>query len=333
MQNSESTALLRNINIFHGSGEDPDANVSTNPPVATAGSAYDSPVDADRLIHEASTQYMQQAETISNYLKATGFGVANLSFSMSWPALEEYYDSLWRTELKNQGRDPATKRSPSQESNYQRVVTGVEQAYVDSWTELLGQNPNVFFVFSAGNNHFNLEDHEVYPAKMSLKFQNTITVVASDNYGDLTRFSNYGAHAANLGAPGVAVAGPAPGNLQISLTGTSQAAPAVAGVAAHLRQVNPLLSAADIRRILEATAEPRDYMKDKISSGGNLNAKGAIEAARKTALGYSLSSALANTLAMNPYSTTQKATNPLELELGDTWGWRAMESLSLPKYR
>jgi serine protease AprX len=70
----------------------------------------------------------------------------------------------------------------------------------------------------------------------------------------------------------------------LSLSGTSQAAPVVAGTVALMLQANPSLTPNAVKAILQYTAEARqDY--DEMSRGaGFLNARGAIELARGLAV-------------------------------------------------
>jgi hypothetical protein len=65
----------------------------------------------------------------------------------------------------------------------------------------------------------------------------------------------------------------------LSLTGTSMAAPMVAGTAALMVQANPALTPNLVKAIIEYTAESRNY--DALTQGaGFLNAKGAVDIAK-----------------------------------------------------
>lgn len=69
-------------------------------------------------------------------------------------------------------------------------------------------------------------------------------------------FSNYGLKKVDLFAPGVDVYATVPGNKYESLSGTSMASPATAGVAAVIREYFPELKAADVRAVLMKTVVP-----------------------------------------------------------------------------
>jgi serine protease AprX len=66
----------------------------------------------------------------------------------------------------------------------------------------------------------------------------------------------------------------------LSLSGTSQAAPVVAGVVALMLQANPTLTPNAVKAILEYTAQKYDGYNALTQGSGFLNARGAIELAR-----------------------------------------------------
>ena len=131
-------------------------------------------------------------------------------------------------------------------------------------------SPDVLFVGAAGN-----EGSSVTESNPATRFSlpNFLLVGAVDLAGARTAFTNTGPEV-TLFAQGVAVPGRLPGGAVLLGDGTSVAAPLVTNAAAKVLAVNPRLSGADMRRLLETTA-------DTNSSGDRLlHAARAVEAAR-----------------------------------------------------
>ena len=75
----------------------------------------------------------------------------------------------------------------------------------------------------------------------------------------------------------------------LSLSGTSMAAPVVAGTVALMLQANPALTPNLVKAILQYTAEHHANYNDLTQGAGFLNARGAVQLARDFAAGVSAS--------------------------------------------
>ncbi|MBF2025303.1 MAG: S8 family serine peptidase [Oscillatoriales cyanobacterium C42_A2020_001] len=135
----------------------------------------------------------------------------------------------------------------------------------------------VLFVTSAGNEGHNLDNSGEWKATLDLP--NVITVAAtnpSDQLDSEFSNSNYGLTTVDIGAPGAQIYSTVPGNSYAFYSGTSMAAPHVAGAAALLLAQNPFLTAAELRNILMTTADPVPDLAGKTVSGGRLNVYNAL---------------------------------------------------------
>ena len=128
---------------------------------------------------------------------------------------------------------------------------------------------------SAGNYGWDNDLYPFYPT--SYPESNIIAVAATDHNDALAGFSHYGAASVDLGAPGVNVYSTVPGGYGTK-SGTSMAAPQVAGVAALLAGLSPAADGACIRRALFKGVDPLPALAGRTVTGGRLNAYKAIRA-------------------------------------------------------
>ncbi len=97
-----------------------------------------------------------------------------------------------------------------------------------------------------------------------------ISVVATDNRDALATFSNWGNKTVHLGAPGNVIFATLRNGTYGTFSGTSQAAPHVAGAAALLlSRCN--LTAAGLKGVMITNADADSLLTDKTTSGGRLN--------------------------------------------------------------
>jgi len=134
-------------------------------------------------------------------------------------------------------------------------------------------------VVAAGNYTDDNDAIAISPSNGSTRFSNVISVAATDKDGLITDFSNFGAKSVNIGAWGKAVNSLAPAGMQVVMSGTSMAAPLVAGVAAKIRDLNPRLTAAQVRQLIERTGRKVGSLSGKTTSGAMIDPPAALAAA------------------------------------------------------
>lgn len=130
------------------------------------------------------------------------------------------------------------------------------------------------FVAAAANDGSNNDDQPVYPA--SYDVPNIISVAALDNRGNLASFSNYGKKTVHIAAPGVNILSSVRGGSYDTWSGTSMATPHVSGVAALVWAQEPGLSNLELKERILKSARPLASMRNKVSTGGLLNAYYAL---------------------------------------------------------
>ena len=134
---------------------------------------------------------------------------------------------------------------------------------------------DMVIVCSAGNASKNLQLNQYYPASFNLK--NMIVVGASDNFDEPTSWSNWGAQTVSVAAPGTNILTTQMGGGYWNVTGTSAAAPIVAGIACLLKTYRPGANAHQIARAISEEARQTASLSNKVSSGGVVSASGAFD--------------------------------------------------------
>jgi len=146
--------------------------------------------------------------------------------------------------------------------------------YSKPFEEVLSKSTAII-VAAAGNERKNNDEAPFYPASYDLP--NLLSVAATDNQDALAWFSNYGSTTVDVAAPGEDVYSTMLGGGYQYLSGTSMAAPHVAGVAGLIISAHPNLSNVDLVNIIKDSVDKKDGLNDKTLTKGRINAKTALE--------------------------------------------------------
>lgn len=143
---------------------------------------------------------------------------------------------------------------------------------------------DVLIIHASGNEGQDLDQMVIYPDRETSEGQTIaacwIEVGASGwkNDGNIAGvFSNYGKNSVDVYAPGIEITSTIPRSAYLDDTGTSMAAPVVAGLAAVIREYYPKLTAKQVKTMIMKSVEQVGVLKDKCISGGIVNAYKAFQ--------------------------------------------------------
>ena len=133
-------------------------------------------------------------------------------------------------------------------------------------------NQGVLVVFAAGNAGRDMDVQPQFPGA----YPQVVSVAATDHRDRRARFSNYGS-TVDVSAPGVDILSTVPGGNYQMKSGTSMAAPLVAGLAALVWSKNSTLTSQEVRTIVQDSCD--DIGAQNPGFAGDLGA-GRVNAAR-----------------------------------------------------
>ncbi|MDH3324708.1 MAG: S8 family serine peptidase, partial [Candidatus Peregrinibacteria bacterium] len=179
------------------------------------------------------------------------------------------------------------------------------ETFDQSMKDAIDAMPGVLVVAAASNESVDNDTTPMYPA--SYASSNIISVAATDPYDNLASFSNYGATSVDVAAPGKMIYSTyADGTDYQWLSGTSQSAPVVTGMAALALAKDPTLTPSEIRTALINTSDAKAALNGKCVANGRVNL-------------YNLLNSLETTPNVFPTQVTNLVATAGDTEIALTW--------------
>lgn len=213
-------------------------SVIGNPAARVMNTRFDYKISAvpEPMDEEVGAAIAAHAKQAIDYYKKNGVRVVNMSWRITEPQVE--------ATLATVEPDPE-KRKARAKVVFETAYKGLEEAMRNA--------PAILFVAGAGNEDEDVDFVRSFAAGINLP--NVITVGAVDSALQPAGFTSYG-KSIDLYANGFEIPAKVPGGADINISGTSLAAPQVTNLAAKLWAVNPSLSVAEVRQIIESAATP-----------------------------------------------------------------------------
>ena len=211
------------------------------------------PQPNDEARAEAMAKYVR--ETV-DYFRKNGVRVVNMSWRITEPQIAATLASVEPDPLKRKARAKAV---------FETANRALEESFRGA--------PEILFVAGAGNEDEDVDFVRSFPAGINLP--NVITVGAVDVALQPAAFTSYG-RSIDVYANGFEVPSKVPGGMPINISGTSLSAPYVTNLAGKMLAVNPKLTTAEVRAIIEETATAEGPRRLKV-----INPAAALERARR----------------------------------------------------
>ena len=257
-------------------------------------------------------EQMKLLEEIAAFVGGHQAEVANGSFGTGFNQAKMITDNAFRVVFQ---KDPTTEESND-------LATYFLDQLILAGRQMVGAAPNTLFVFAAGNDGSN---NDVYPTSpTNIDADNVISVAATYKYDIIAPFSNYGTRTVDVAAPGMLINSQIPGNEYLEVSGTSQAAPYVANIAAQIKDMNKNLTPKQMKEIIMGTVDLKSFLDDKVKAKGIVNMERALQAARLS-LGTDVQTAIAEArVSVDDVRTTTNKSN-----LGSLFGIQPIPLQSL----
>ena len=155
---------------------------------------------------------------------------------------------------------------------------------------LFGGCKNALVFIAAGNSAEDLDICTTSP--QGVPIQNKVVVAATNDNQKIADFSCWGKTKVDLAVPGVNIYATYPNQKMGYMSGTSMACPNALGMASLVLTENPDLTPVQLKKILMETVDKKDWLKDKVKSGGVINVERAVYAAKQIKAGKSMTEAI-----------------------------------------
>ncbi len=127
-------------------------------------------------------------------------------------------------------------------------------------------HPEILFVLSAGNEGWNLDERQVFPAAFGL--ENSIVVTSTDPFARIPADSNWGPGTVDISTPAERLKSITHEGAPVYVSGSSYAVPRIAALAARLKARNPDWTTAQLKSAILSYAGPSPADRTPVTKHG-----------------------------------------------------------------
>lgn len=249
-----------------------DTNSETAAPVATEKASIK---QLEAYFTQLGVQWTAQIKAKADYIAELNPRLINCSYGSE------------NSSLKEMIKDNMVKAwgyvDPSDEEVQELVNLFVTRAFLPRDKAMFAGAKDALIFIAAGNSTENLDGFVTSPNNVPIP--NKIVIAATDADQKIAPFSCYGVKTVDVAVPGVNIYATYPNNKMGYMSGTSMACPNAVKYGSLVLDANPALKATELKKILMETVDKKEWLKDKVKSGGVINVDRAVFAAKVMAEG------------------------------------------------
>ncbi len=180
--------------------------------------------------------------------------------------------------------------NPTDEEVQKVVNLFVEKAFLPKDKAFFSGCKDALIFIAAGNSSEDLDG--IVSSPNDVPIENKIVIAATDANKKLAGFSCHGTTVVDVAVPGVNIYATYPNQKMGYMSGTSMACPMALKFASYVLQKNPDLTPVQLKKILMGTVDKKEWLKDKVKSGGIINQNRAVFAAIMVKSGKDVATAI-----------------------------------------
>lgn len=270
---AQALTAIKHAMLHRASRNDTAASEGT----ASEGAQKVSMADLEKYFTQLGQQYADQIKPKADYIASHKPKLINCSFGTENKSLCE----MMKGNMVQWGFQNPT------DAEVQEVVNlFVTRAFLPRDKAFFAGCKDALIFIAAGNSTEDLDNIVTSPNDVPIT--NKMVIAATDEDQKIAPFSCFGPTKVDVAVPGVNIFATYPNQKMGYMSGTSMACPNAVRFASMVLGVNPNLKPAQLKKILMDTVDKKDWLKEKVRSGGVINVTRAMYAAQQMLDGKTL---------------------------------------------